>query len=202
MTPVRFRLRLREFLLLMTLGSLVAAGFSIRARTADQAVAQGYAARAYQARVGAKYLAEQVEFTKRKLEMAPTLSREWAAGCDVRLVPSVIEAGDMPTKGKDLVVVAESYDSLWFRVFDGAGNRIVDHVESHHPGLIAFKQGLARLRPPRELTRSEKALVIATVAMFVNDYRATLQAGIRRGQVLHADALSKAERLERLSRRQ
>jgi hypothetical protein len=52
-------------------------------------------------------------------------------------------------------------------VFDGAGNRIVDHVESDHPGLMAFKQGLARLRPPHELTQSEKALVIAAVAWAV-----------------------------------
>jgi hypothetical protein len=201
MPPVRFRLRLREFLLLVMLAALVAAGFAIRARTADLEVAHGHAARAYRVRVEAKYLAERIEFARRKLEMAPTLSEDWAAECNLRLIPSVIEAGDMPAEGKDLVVVAESYDSLWFRVFDGAGNRVVDHVESDHPGLRAFKQELARLRPPHELTRSEKALVIAAVSMFVNDYRATLQAGIRGEQVRHTEALADAERLERLSRR-
>lgn len=198
---VRFRLRLREFLLLVLLASLVAAGFAIRARTADWEVAQGHAARAYQVRVEAKFLAEQIDFARRKLAMAPTLSEDWAAGYDLRLMPSVIEAGDMPAEGQDLVVVAESSDSLWFRVFDGAGNRVVDHVESDHPGLGAFQQGLARLLPPHELTRSEKAQVIAAVAMFVNGYRATLEAGIRGEQVRHKEALAKAERLERLSRR-
>jgi hypothetical protein len=185
----------------MMLASLVAASFAIRARTAEREVAHGYAARAHRARVEAKYLAEQIEFARRQLEMAPTLSAGWAAGCDLRLMPAVIQEGDMLGEGENLVLVAEFYDSLWFRVFDGAGKRVVDHVEAYHPRLKAFKQGLARLRPPHELTRSEKALVIAAIATFVNDYRGTLQAGIKKSQVRHAEILAKAERLERLSRR-
>jgi len=66
MPPVRFRLRLREFLLLMLLAALVAAGFAIRARTADLEVAHGDAALAYRVRVEAKYLAERIEFANRK----------------------------------------------------------------------------------------------------------------------------------------
>ncbi len=196
----KLRLRFREFLLLTVLTSLITAAFAIRARMADREVAHGHAARAYRVRVEAKYLAERIEFARRKLEIAPILSQNWADECDLRLMPSVIEAGDLPAEGKDLVVVAEFNDSLWFRAFDGAGIRIVDHMESDRPGLMAFKQGLARLRPPHELTRSEKALVIAAVAMFVNDYRATLQAGIRGEQVRHTEALAEAERLEWLSR--
>ncbi len=201
MPPVRIRLRLREFLLLVMLASLVAASFAMRVRTADLEVAHGYAARAHAARVEAKYLAEQIKFERRRLEMAPTLSEDWAAGCDLRLMPSVIKEGDILAEGENLVVVAEfGDDSLWFRVFDGAGKRVVDHVEAYHPGLMAFKQGLERLRPPHELTRSEKALVIAAVATFVNDYRETLQASIEKAQVAHAEMLAEAERLERLSR--
>jgi hypothetical protein len=130
------------------LAALVAAGFAFRARTTDLEAASGHAARAHRVRVEAKYLADWIEFARRKLEMAPKLSDDWAAGCDVRLITSVTEAGDMPAEAKGLVIVAETYDSLWFRVFDGAGNRIVDHVESDHPGLMAFKRMLARLRPP------------------------------------------------------
>ena len=80
--------------------------------------------------------------------MAPTLSDDWADGYDVRLMPSVIEAGDMPAEAKDLVVVAKTGDSVWFRAFDGTGNRTVDHWESDHPGLMAFKRVLTRLWPP------------------------------------------------------
>jgi hypothetical protein len=104
----KLRLRFREFLLLTVLASLITAAFAIRARTADREVAHGHAARADRVRVEAKYLAERIEFARRKLEMAPTLSQDWADGCDLRLMPSVIQAGDMPAEGKDLVVVAES----------------------------------------------------------------------------------------------
>lgn len=108
MPPVRFRLRLREFLLLVMLVALIAAGFAIRARTADWEVAHGHAARAYRARVEARYLAERIEFARWRLETAPTLSEDWAAGRDLRLMPSsVIEAGDMPAEGKDLSRVTE-----------------------------------------------------------------------------------------------
>jgi hypothetical protein len=185
----------------VVLAALVAAGFAIRARKADLDVANGHAARAHRARVEAKDLAERIAFARRRLEIAPTLSEDRTDGWDVRLMPPVTEAGDMPAEGKDLVVVAQSYDSLWFRAFDGAGHRVVDHVESDHPGLTAFKQVLARLRPPHELTRSEKGLIIAAIATFVNDYRASLQAGIRGEQARHAKALAEAERLDRLSRR-
>ena len=57
MLPARYRLRLREFVLLVTLASLVAASFAIPARTADLEVAQGYAAQAHRARVDAEYVA-------------------------------------------------------------------------------------------------------------------------------------------------
>ena len=144
----KLRLRFREFLLLTVLTSLITAAFAIRARMADREVAHGHAARAYRVRVEAKYLAERIEFARRKLEIAPILSQNWADECDLRLMPSVIEAGDLPAEGKDLVVVAEFNDSLWFRAFDGAGIRIVDHMESDRPGLMAFKQGLARCVPP------------------------------------------------------
>jgi hypothetical protein len=202
MPPVRFRLRLREFLLLVMLASIVAAYFAMRARTADLKVAEVYAAHAHRARVEAKDLAGQIEFDRWRLEMAPTLSADWAAGCDLRLMPAVIKEPDILAEGENLVVVTEfGDDSLWFRVFDGAGRRVVDHVEAYHPGFMAFKQRLARLRPPHELTRTEKAQVIAAVATFVNDYRETLQAGIKKGQVVHSEMLAEAERLERLSRR-
>ena len=111
----KLRLRFREFLLLTVLTSLITAAFAIRARMADREVAHGHAARAYRVRVEAKYLAERIEFARRKLEIAPILSQNWADECDLRLMPSVIEAGDLPAEGKDLVVVAEFNDSLWFR---------------------------------------------------------------------------------------
>ena len=65
----------------------------------------------------------------------------------------------MPAKGENLVVVGEYENSLQFRVFDEAGKCVVDHSEPHRPRLMAFKQELARLHPPHELTLSEKALI-------------------------------------------
>ena len=97
-----------------------------------------------------------MEFLKQRLELAPTVSEDWTAGCALRLMTSVKGVDDMPAEGRNLVVVAACYDSLWFRIFDGDGKLAVDFVAWNQPGVGAFKARLSQLWPPHDLTRAEK----------------------------------------------
>ena len=114
--------------------------------------------------------------------MAPTLSEDWAAGCDLRLMPSVIEEGEMPAEGENLVVVGE------FVVFAPVprvrrGRQVRRRSFGVTPSGAHGVQAGARAAAssPRD-DRSEKALVIAAVATFVNDYRETSRPASRRGR--------------------
>ncbi len=100
---------------------------------------------------------------------APVSARIWTArtGYDVRLMPSVKEAGEIPTTGKDLIIVAAVDNVLHFRVFDGDGKVAVDTDErkltKQSRQIDELRTRLVNLGPARELTESEKGQITAAV---------------------------------------
>src|SRR5262249_25253948 len=154
----KLRLRFREFLLLTLLASLITAAFAIRARTAYQASAPDHALLAHQIRQLLKYTHDEIKAAKRRMEMYPPISPAWAAGCDVRILPSpVADLRDIPTEGRNLIVVADFHGPLWFRMFDGEGKIAVEHSEGSHPNFGHFRRVLLEgLWPPHELAEAEK----------------------------------------------
>jgi hypothetical protein len=198
----KLRLRFREFLVLTVLASLITAAFAIRARTAYQKPAPDHALLAHQIRFSLRSAPDDIKAAKRKMEMYPPISEAWAAGCDVRIMPSSLtDPADIPTEGKNLILVADFHGPLSFRMFDGEGKIAVEHWEGSHPDFDHFRKVLEGLWPPHELTGAEKRWIIASVTSFVNDYRATLPARVKELEAGYAEALAKAEHHERLARR-
>jgi hypothetical protein len=193
------RVRLREFLLLTTLASLVTAAFAIRARTANLESAQEHDFHAHRERLSVKWWEDHIQNAKKYLEVTPPISEDWAAGCDLRLIRSVKDVGDIPTEGKDLIIVADVYGVLYFRMFDGHGKIVVDWAE----GLQAdnLEKQFVSLWPPHELTGIEKARVITAVTSILGASRATVQASVRSMQAMRTEAIAKADHHEQIARR-
>ena len=88
-------------------------------------------------------------------------------GYDLRLTPLVHDVGGIPTTGKSLMIVATVKNVLHFRIFHDDGQAIVDTDETKltaQAELIEdLRKQLKSLWPPHELTKSEKARVIAAV---------------------------------------
>jgi multidrug efflux pump subunit AcrA (membrane-fusion protein) len=61
----------------------------------------------------------------------PERDANFVHGSDLRLMPSVKDVRELPTSGKDLVVLARLGDVLHFRIFDSSGKRPVDADERH-----------------------------------------------------------------------
>lgn len=195
----RPRLRLREFLLLTTLASLIAAAFAIRARTAALLSAPDHALLARQERVSANWLDEQLKYTKREVQDLAGLSPDQIAGYDVRLIHASTFL-DLPTTGKELIVLGHHDGGILFRIFDSEGGIRIEWVDL--PGRIGpLEEQLPSLDPPHELTPTEKGWVIAAVTSLFDTYRSKLQAGISSGEAKLAETLARAEEHERLARR-
>jgi hypothetical protein len=191
------RFRFREFLLLITLASLITASFAIRARTAHQASLDEQTLRIHEAWSSARAWEAQIDHTKRLLADIPPISESWADEYDVRLVPAVKDVADIPTRGKSLIVVAEIGTTLEFRMFDGGGRMVVDIGEPRN--IEAFKEGLAGLWPPHQLTGDEKWRIIGAVASIVDAGRARMQGYLRGIQARHAKAVAEAQERQRLA---
>jgi len=94
-----------------------------------------------------------------------------AAGFDLRLMSSVNGVNGIPTKGKNLIIVAAVDHVLHFRIFDGDGKKVVDTGEKRLTEQVRqiedLRKRLEKLWPPHELTGSEKSQVIAAVTSIV-----------------------------------
>ena len=81
------------------------------------------------------------------------------------------DVSSIPTSGTNLVIVANVKDVLYFRIFDADGKVVVDTDETRltrQAGPIAdLKRQLDSVRPPHELTRSEKNRVVTAVTSIV-----------------------------------
>ncbi len=92
-------------------------------------------------------------------------------GYDLRLMSSLNDVGDMPTVGKDLILVAAVNHILYFRIFDGDGKMVVDTDEKRLTEqarqIEDLRQQLKDLWPPSELPQSKKGRVIRVVTSIV-----------------------------------
>jgi multidrug efflux pump subunit AcrB len=92
-------------------------------------------------------------------------------GCDVRLMPSLTDKSQMPTKGKDVIIVAEVDNVLHFRTFDIEGNLIVDTDErslaAQATRIEDLRRQLVGLWPPHELVGTEKVRLSNAVTSIV-----------------------------------
>src|SRR5262249_10360594 len=84
---------------------------------------------------------------------------------------SVKYVTDIPTEGKEPILVAAVGQVLHFRVFDGDGKKVVDIdekklTEQARP-IEDLRKQLGTLWPPHELTESEKCQVIDAVTSIV-----------------------------------
>ncbi len=104
---------------------------------------------------------------------APVAARIWLArtGYDVRLMPSVEKASQLPTTGKDLIIVAAVDNVLHFRVFDGDGNVAADTDErklvKQSRQIDELRTQLVKLGTIRELTESVKGQITTAVTSIV-----------------------------------
>jgi hypothetical protein len=101
--------------------------------------------------------------------------------CDLRLMSPVKDVGDIPTGGKNLIIVAAVDQVLHFRIFDGAGNRVVDTDETKLPRqarpIDDLRKQLASLWSLQGLIKSEKDRVITAVTSIVgHTHRGFFQA--------------------------
>ena len=93
-------------------------------------------------------------------------------GFDLRLMYSESDVSSIPTSGTNLVIVADVKGVLYFRIFGADGKVVVDTDETRlttQAGPIAdLKRRLDSVRPPHELTRSEKDRVVTAVTSIVD----------------------------------
>ena len=96
-------------------------------------------------------------------------------GFDLRLMYSESDVSSIPTSGTNLVIVADVKGVLYFRIFDADGKVVVDTDETRlttQAGPIAdLRRQLDSVRPPHELTRSEKDRVVTAVTSIVGHAR-------------------------------
>jgi hypothetical protein len=191
------RVRLREFLLFVTLASLITASFAIRARTARHLSAQRHAADAYQSRVSVAWWEDRLKGGKQYTEATLRNLEDRAASCDLRLMPSVKSLDEIPAEGKDLIIVADVPGLLVFRMFDGDGKISLDWAVGLQTDYQYLMGQLVGSWPPHEMSAVEKARVIDAVTSYI---AAVLRTQVKGMQDMHAKAVAEAERHERLAR--
>ncbi len=101
-------------------------------------------------------------------------------GCELKLMPGLKDVSELPTRGKDLAVVAEVNKALHIRVF-GSNEKIAkDFSESDLPEkarvINDLKQQLESVWPLHHLTGSEEAGVIS-MALSIVGYKPPADVG-------------------------
>jgi DNA-directed RNA polymerase specialized sigma24 family protein len=103
--------------------------------------------------------------------------RRGRRGPDLLLMSAVNDVDGIPTRGKNLIIVAAVKHVLHFRIFDGDGERVVDTnetwlTEQTRQIIEDLRKQLNGLWTCTELTKSQKNQVIATVTSIVPARRA------------------------------
>ena len=92
-------------------------------------------------------------------------------GCDLQLLPSLQNVGDLPTEGKSQVIVADIQGVLHFRAFDADGITVVDNNETELADkaqqISDLKSLLSSLWNASSLSQSDRDSVIASVTSIV-----------------------------------
>ncbi len=96
---------------------------------------------------------------------------ELPRGCSLRLMSAVEGVSDIPTDGKNLIIVASVNPALHFRIFDGRGKVAVDTDDQSLPEQTRRIEGLRKqlegFGSEYELTRREKRRMINTISSIV-----------------------------------
>ncbi len=96
---------------------------------------------------------------------------ELPRGCRLRLMSAVEGVSDIPTDGKNLIVVADANPALHFRIFDGRGKVAVDTDDLSLPDQTRQIEGLRKqldaFSPDHDLTRREKRRIIKQISSIV-----------------------------------
>ena len=86
---------------------------------------------------------------------------------DLKLMPSLNNPGDLPTAGKNQIIVGNVQNVLHFRVFGLDGSKVADTDENHLPdqarAIAELKPLLGRLWDKAELSPGDKDSVITPV---------------------------------------
>jgi multidrug efflux pump subunit AcrB len=108
-------------------------------------------------------------------ELEWRLRRVFQIGYDLKLLPAVKDLSEIPMTGKDLIIVANLGDGLYFRRFDSKGTMVTDAAESSLPKkakkIDRLKHQLATLWPPHELTGTESQDLVAAVTYIIGGSR-------------------------------
>src|SRR5262249_21308330 len=102
-------------------------------------------------------------------------------GTHLQLMPPLNDVSDIPTRGKNLIIVAAVRNVLHFRIFDGDGTMIVDAEEKklreQARQIESLRKQLDSLWPPHEITESENSRLIAAVTSLVGHTRERASRG-------------------------
>jgi predicted YcjX-like family ATPase len=101
-------------------------------------------------------------------------------GLKLRLLPPMDDAGGLPAAGKNELIVTALGGLLHVRAFDPGGTIVIDtdeeYLKQQGRPLEALKSRLDSSWPPRELTESAKAEIIAALASVLGEVRADIPA--------------------------
>ena len=184
----KVRFRFREFLFLVTLGSLIVAALAIRARTTRGLAAMDHAALAHQARSEADGWGRSIEELKRTLEWVSAIEEGREADLSVRSLSSLANREEMPANSSDRIVLAVVDDLVFLQLFDEQGRIVLNSYGIDDPRL---KETLAG--PPRVLTGTERERAMSIIATIFPYERNRLQLYLRGSEIRRAEALDKAQ---------
>jgi multidrug efflux pump subunit AcrA (membrane-fusion protein) len=97
----------------------------------------------------------------------PEQDANYVHGCDLRLMASLKDVSEMPTSGRDMIILASVKNVLQFRVFDSESKRVVNTDEKLLPEKVAqvavLKSLLAGLWDDHRVSPIDKDKVIAAL---------------------------------------
>jgi multidrug efflux pump subunit AcrA (membrane-fusion protein) len=101
----------------------------------------------------------------------PEKDADYVHGSDLRLMPSVKDIGELPTAGRDLIVLARVRNVLHVRIFNSDGKRVVDtdeHRLSQKAALVAALESVLRnmWADPRIFPLDKDRVINALTAIF------------------------------------
>jgi hypothetical protein len=195
----RLRLGLREFLLLVTLASIVVAAFALRARTVrDEEAVEHLFFHARRARVSADWWRGRIAWEQQRLDERPKITEEWLEGCEARLLPPDEDPSGTAATGKSLFIALNTtfVPSIWIGVYDEDGRRILEHLDASKP-MHDLLGRLARPGSTVELAGVDKRSAVALAAAILAEYEHGLQEGLKTARAHLAQEIAEAERHER-----
>jgi hypothetical protein len=198
-----FRLRFREFLLLATLASVVAATVAVRLRTVREgSVAEHLFFYAPRARATAVELKARIERDKRRLDQWPDMTGGWLDGRDVAVWFGYDRSRSLGTTRRILSIGLGDWGyhsgspRFWIGVYDEEGKLLFEHQgvsQSFHDAMYQIQE---RSGTRVELTGADKQSAIELVASMLDLDEFKLRLDLKTAQDELAHEIAEAERHE------